>query len=112
MKKAAMRTWILVLFFSGLFAARAMASVQTEQWEKADEFYQKGQYEQAIGAYQALLKESPENPYLHYNLANAYLKGANNASLGRAIAEYCRAYQLLPRDPDIRYNLEFALGRS
>ena len=106
-----MRTWIAWLFIPLLSAAFA-AVAETGEWGQANELYQKGQYGQAVDVYQSLLKKAPGNPYLHYNLANAYFKQGANASLGLAIVEYLRAYQLLPRDPDIRYNLDFALKRG
>lgn len=49
------------------------------------------------------------NPCLHYNLGNAYFKSNRT---GRAVVSYMRAYRLLPRDTDIRYNLNFILERS
>ncbi len=79
--------------------------------EEANQLYQKGDAAQAARAYEALLSQGP-SPALYFNLGNAHFKQASPGSLGRAVAAYLQAYELLPRDPDIRHNLEFALRRS
>jgi hypothetical protein len=81
-------------------------------WNDANELYRKGKYAPAAEIFGALSRAAPDNPYLHYNLANAYFKEGSPASLGRANLEYWRAYVLLPRDADVRFNLDFALKRS
>jgi hypothetical protein len=45
---------------------------------------------------------------LFYNLGNAYLK---NKDLGHAILWYERAIKLMPNDPDIKFNYEYALSQ-
>lgn len=75
----------------------------------AEELYQNGQYAQALTAYEQTLKDYPNNPYLYYNIGNCYFKIGNR---GLAIANYYRAFELNPRDGDIRHNLELALAES
>ena len=91
-----------------LLAAPALA----QSWNEANDLYRKGKYGQAAEAYQTLLRERPDNAYLHYDLANAYFKDGSNAGLGRAVIEYWRAFSLKPRDGDIRFNFDFALKRA
>jgi len=81
-------------------------------FEEANALYRDGKYAEAAAAYQKLLAQSKPSAALHYNLGNAYFKTGASGDLGRAVAEYWRAYRLDPRDSDIRANLDFALKRS
>ncbi len=76
-----------------------------EVFVNANRVYEAGEYERAVELYAALLDHGYENGYLHFNLGNAYLR---NGELGRAIASYRRSQVFLPRDQDVRANLEFA----
>lgn len=76
---------------------------------QAEPLYRSGQYAQALLHYEQALKNSPNNPYLYYNIGNCYFK---MGSKGLAAANYYRAFYLLPRDPDIRHNLALALASS
>lgn len=73
------------------------------------ELYVQGKFEEAINVYESLLKNDPQNPYLFYNIGNAYMK---LNKIGHAIANYSRAFNLLPRNSDIKHNLEFAMKKS
>lgn len=81
-------------------------------YQEGARLYREGRHAEAAQAYEALLRERPDDPFLHYNLANARYKQGQAGSLGRATAGYWRAWRLNPRDPDIRHNLELALRRS
>lgn len=95
------------LILSLLFAAVCMCG---QAWAStAEELYQNGQYAQALSAYEQQLKDYPNNPFLYYNIGNCYFK---MGSRGLAIANYYRAFELNPRDADIRHNLELALSGS
>ena len=76
---------------------------------QAEPLYRSGQYAQALLNYEQALKNSPNNPYLYYNIGNCYFK---MGSKGLATANYYRAFNLLPRDPDIRHNLALALSEG
>lgn len=78
---------------------------------RANQLYRDGQYAQAAEAYERLAAER-NIAALEYNLANARFKENAPHALGRAIAGYLRAWELSPRDPDVRHNLEFALSRA
>ena len=45
-----------------------------------------------------------ESPAVYFNLGNAWFKADQK---GRAVAAYLRAERLAPRDPGIRFNLDF-----
>ncbi|MBN1878118.1 MAG: tetratricopeptide repeat protein [Anaerolineae bacterium] len=76
---------------------------------EGNQFYEAGEYAQAIAAYQSLVESGVEDGTLYYNLGNAYFK---NGDLGRAILNYRRAEQLLPRDPDVADNLQLARAQT
>ena len=77
----------------------------SELWMKAQAAYDTGDFAQASDLYETLTKSQPSNGYIYYNLANAYYR---QDFLGKAIANYLRARQLLPRNPEIKANLNFA----
>ena len=72
---------------------------------RAKAAYDAADYGAAIELYRGLLAAGHDGGRLHYNLGNAYLR---NGELGRAIAAYLRGRARLPRDGDLRANLEFA----
>lgn len=85
------------------------ASAGAQTIGDAQKRYDAGDYRGAAAAYETLLKSDRRNPALHYDLGSALFK---DGRLGPAIASYQRAYDILPRDADIRYNLDFALRKS
>lgn len=74
-----------------------------EQVKKANEFYETGEYAQAVEAYENIAALGAANPDLFYNLGNAYYKVGQ---LGRSVLFYERALRMAPRDGDVRTNLE------
>jgi tetratricopeptide (TPR) repeat protein len=68
--------------------------------------YQQGAYDVAARSYQQVVDAGLESGPLYFNLGNAHFK---NGRLGRAILNYERAERILPRDPDVRVNLSYAL---
>ena len=75
---------------------------------EADSAYARGQYQQAIKDYEALLKQGAA-PELYYNLGNAYYRTEN---ITRAVLNYERALLLSPGDRDIRFNLQIANSKT
>lgn len=91
-----------VLFLSSLSLLAADFSAGFDQ---ANKLYEQGKYEEAAGAYQALIQQGAISPTVYFNLGNAWFKAGQT---GRAIAAYREAEQLAPRDPSVRFNLQFA----
>jgi len=79
-------------------------TASTRLFNRANQLYEEGKYEEAIAEYERIVDTGIENGYVYYNLGNAYFK---NEQLGRAILSFERAKRLLPRDEDITANLEF-----
>jgi hypothetical protein len=67
--------------------------------------YQKGQYEQAIQAYESVLDSRQQSADLYFNLGNCYYKLNKVAP---SIYNYEKALVLAPEDVDITNNLKFA----
>ena len=82
----------------------AQAVTKTE----ADSAYVRGEYQQAITDYEALLKQGASAD-LYYNLGNAYYRTEN---ITRAVLNYERALLLAPGDRDIRFNLQMARSKT
>ena len=74
----------------------------------ADSAYVRGEYQQAIKDYEALLKQGASAD-LYYNLGNAYYRTEN---ITRAVLNYERALLLSPGDRDIRFNLQMARSKT
>ena len=74
----------------------------------ADSAYVRGEYQQAISLYEALLKQGASAD-LYYNLGNAYYRTEN---ITRAVLNYERAQLLAPGDRDIRFNLQMARSKT
>jgi len=62
-------------------------------------------YRQALQGFDALIRDGINNGHLYYDAANAHLR---LGEIGPAIADYRRALRLLPSDPDVGRNLNFA----
>lgn len=67
--------------------------------------YKNGDFIKSAETFENIVKNDVNNPYLFYNIGNAYLK-ANQ--VGHAILWYERAKRLAPDDPDLNFNLSYA----
>jgi len=74
----------------------------------ADQEYKRGNYPQAIADYKSLLKKTP-SAEVYYNLGNAYFR---SDSIPQAILAYERAALINPGNSYIRFNLQFARGKT
>lgn len=88
----------IILLTSQLFFAQ-------NSFEKGNALYQKGNYEQAITAYEKVLKINKQSAELYFNLGNCYYKLNKVAP---AIYNYEKALLLNPEDVEIQNNLKFA----
>jgi tetratricopeptide (TPR) repeat protein len=74
-------------------------------FDQGNRLYEQGRFTDAAAAYQQLVASGQTSATVYYNLGNAWFKAGQ---LGRAVAAYRRAQELAPRDPNIRFNLNFA----
>jgi tetratricopeptide (TPR) repeat protein len=79
-------------------------------FEKGNDLYQKGNYDQAVVAYENVLQlDKKHSSELYFNLANAYYKLNKVAP---SIYNYEKALVLKPNDAEIQNNLKFANKRT
>src|SRR5262249_24215575 len=75
-----------------------------QAFNEGNKLYAQKDYEGAVQAYEQAL-QTGHDARAHYNLGNALFR---TGKIGRAIANYRRAYYLEPRDRDVEANLAFA----
>jgi hypothetical protein len=94
--------------FAFLTAALVFAlPLAAEELTPAAKLYHEGRFAEALSAYENELKKYPNDPFVYYNIGNCYFE---MGSAGLAAANYYRAFQLRPRDKEIRQNLSMALA--
>ena len=93
----------------GLIVAGSICGLRAEPaasaFDQANKLYEQGKYAEAAAGYEAMIQASAKLPTLYFNLGNACFKAGRK---GRAIAAYRQAQILAPRDPSLRFNLQFA----
>jgi tetratricopeptide (TPR) repeat protein len=67
--------------------------------------YKNGDYEAAVARFRDLVDRGRASGKLYYNLGNACFKAER---LGHAVWWYEKALRLMPRDPDLKFNLAHA----
>jgi tetratricopeptide (TPR) repeat protein len=104
------RFLMMVLFLNFTLAAHAqMSEVQAQiRFKDGVDAYKNADYPGAISAFEDILKGDRESGEVYFNLGNSYYK---NKNLGKAILNYKRAKELMPRDSDLKYNLRYALAQ-
>jgi tetratricopeptide (TPR) repeat protein len=103
-----MKTWSMVLIFILSYtvaSAPCQAQENARQFISAMEAYKAQDYTTAISNLETIAKSGIRNGALFYNLGNAHLK---NNDLGHALLWYERSLTLLPNDPDLRFNYDYA----
>ncbi|NQU19458.1 tetratricopeptide repeat protein [bacterium] len=105
-----MKIRIIILFLVSIFIFVAQADCdELDQaralFYKGNAYYSDEKFEQAIAQYEEALRLGFESGSLYYNLGNTYFK---NGSLGKAILNYLRAKRLIPKDADLKSNLDYA----
>lgn len=78
---------------------------QDQRFDSANKLYTNSEFDEAIIAYEEILKSGVEHKSIYFNLGNTYYKKGN---LPKAILNFERAKLLDPDDDDVIYNLELA----
>ena len=76
-----------------------------DAFEKGNQLYQNGQYQEAITTYGNILKSGQESAEVYFNLGNCYYKLNKVAP---AVYNFEKALRLKPNDCEIKNNLAFA----
>jgi tetratricopeptide (TPR) repeat protein len=83
----------------------AQTSENSRTFLNAIRLYREGQFKPAADEFLKIAQTGVRNGKLFYNLGNTYLK---IGKLGHSILWYERALKLIPNDPDLKFNLNFA----
>ena len=75
----------------------------------ANDLYAKSKFQQAADSYESLIQRGVNNGYLYYNLGNTYIR---LGKIGPAILNYIHAKKLIPRNENLRANLNFAIQQT
>jgi len=97
-------SWIAVLLAMPVLPSGTGAT-QASFFDEANRLYQQGEYAGALENYLRIIDAGLESGALYFNIGNTYFKLGD---LGHAILYYERAQRLLPRDADVRANIELA----
>jgi len=99
------RSWLLATLFFLIYFGNTFANDPAYDFQKANELYQKQNYDSAAKIYEQLAAKEYYSAEVYYNLANCYYKLDN---VSHAILNYERALKLKPDDEDILFNLKVA----
>lgn len=100
-----MKQFFVFIFIVLCNMPAALSQPADTLWNRANQSYQNGNYEESSALYEQILNESGESSSLYFNLGNAYLK---QNMTGKARLNYERALRLDPENPDVIYNINFA----
>ncbi|MDR3306439.1 MAG: tetratricopeptide repeat protein [Endomicrobium sp.] len=100
-----MRKFILIFIICLSFGICFAENIHQTQIDNAEENFKKGDFQKTIEIYESLIRiEKVKDPYVYYNLSNAYYRAGN---IGKAILNIEKALKLAPREKDIKENARF-----
>lgn len=91
-----------------LLPATAWGQASTEI-NQANQLYNRNQFREAAEIYERMITSGIKNGHLHYNLGNTYFRMGD---LPKAILNYAKAQNLLPRNEDVEANLGYAVRQT
>jgi tetratricopeptide (TPR) repeat protein len=94
-----------MFFLSLVITGISFADEAAQTFERANQLYLQAKFPDAVAQYEKIAQSGFESGELYFNLGNAYYKSGN---IQKAILNYERAKQLLPRDEDVQFNLQLA----
>lgn len=80
-------------------------SMPATDFDQANLFYEKGEYENAAAAYEKIISDGYENGEIYYNLGSCYYK---TGDIAKCIVNYERSLKFMPEDSDLIENLKIA----
>ena len=98
----------IYLICIGFLLSTSQIKAAQDQLDLAVQNYDQGKFEQSVKIYENMIAAGLENGNIFYNLGNAYYRLKEP---GKAMAAYLAAKRLLPRDPDIKANLNYVHGQ-
>ena len=98
------------IFWLGIVLLPATALGQvSDEINQANQLYNQNQFSDAAEIYERAITGGVKNGHLYFNLGNTYFRMGN---LPKAILNYAKAQNLLPRDEDVKANLEYAIRQT
>jgi len=97
----------LLLFFSGQAFAVSDGDISRVLLQ-ASNAYKEGRYDESVHLYESIAASGISNGKLYYNLGNAYMRSGRT---GLALLNYRRAELHIPRNSDLRFNIQYALTK-
>lgn len=95
---------LIIVLSTPLYAQGEGGHKYEEFYYKGNQNYKDGNYQDALDCYTKILNSGYVNGNLFYNMGNACYR---LNLIGHAVLYYERALLLMPRDPDLKYNLNF-----
>ena len=92
----------MLLFIYGI---PAHADTHAQVFLDGIKHYDAREHEKAAALFEKLAADGIHNGKLYYNIGNTYLK---QDKLGLAMLWYERAHRLIPGDPDLNFNMDYA----
>ncbi|HTY10937.1 MAG TPA: tetratricopeptide repeat protein [Bacteroidota bacterium] len=100
-----MKRFLPLLFLMSAIGSVSYSDEAGRTFDQANQLYLQAKYPDAIALYEKIIQSGFESGELYFNLGNAYYK---NGNVQKAILNYERAKELLPRDEDVQFNLQLA----
>ena len=104
-----MRKSLYIAILSLIAFSQVIAAENEQLWKDAADYYDKGQYKNAIDNYNTLLEHGFQAPEVYYNLGNAYFKAGD---LGHSVWSYRRALKLDSSFQPAKDNLNYVRARN
>jgi tetratricopeptide (TPR) repeat protein len=101
--------FLLGSFFLLAAASEAEAENLDELFFEANKAYEEERFQEAVEAYNTIAAYGLQNGHVYYNLGNAHYR---LGYIGKAILNFERARLLIPRDPDLKFNLNHARDQT
>ncbi len=109
MKKVTIFLFIVIMTMECLLLCSERPEETWELFWEANNAYRKHDYRKAVDLYEKLLSCGLKSGNIYYNLGNAYFR---RGMLGKAIVNYERAKYLMPRDPDLDFNIRLVKEKT
>jgi tetratricopeptide (TPR) repeat protein len=100
---------VFIFFMGTVFLPATTWGQVSTQISQANQLYNQNQFREAGKIYEQVIAGGRVNGHLYYNLGNAYFRMEN---LPKAILNYVKAQNLLPRNEDVEANLEYAVRQT
>jgi hypothetical protein len=98
----------MVLLFLLPCVVHAQREKATQHFLQANQAYENEKYAEAASLYEEIIGCGFRSGAIYYNLGNCYTRMGR---IGEALACYRKAERFMPRDGDLRFNLQYVLDQ-